>query len=58
MPSNNTTKLSLTLTGELVKAIKKRSKQLFGVRKGAISNYVEMTLRADLKLGQMGVEEG
>jgi hypothetical protein len=56
MPQNNTTKLSLTLTVDLIKAIKKRSKQLFGTRKGAISNYVEMTLRKDLQLQQKDVD--
>jgi hypothetical protein len=52
-----TSKLTLTLTEDLIKAIKKRSKSLFGTRKGSISHYVEMTLRNDLHLILKDVEE-
>jgi len=45
-----TSKLTLTLTEELIKAVKRKSIQLFGKRKGSISHYVEMTLRNDLHL--------
>jgi len=51
-----TSKLTLTLTSELIKAIKKKSNQLFGKRKGSISHYVEMVLRMDLHLEQKDVE--
>jgi len=53
----STSKLTLTLTDELVKAVKKKSYKLFGKRRGAISSYVEMVLRNDLHLRQPGVEE-
>ena len=52
-----TSKLTLTLTVDLIKAIKKRSRDLFGLRKGSISHYVEMTLRNDLHLTFKDVEE-
>lgn len=52
-----TSKLTLTLTEDLIKAIKKKSMHLFGRRKGAISHYVEMVLRNDLHLDQPNVEE-
>ena len=52
-----TDKLTLTLTGELIKAVKNRAWEMFGRRKGAISIYVEMVLRNDLQLHQEGVEE-
>lgn len=52
-----TSKLTLTLTEDLIKAIKKKSMQLFGKRKGAISSYVEMVLRNDLGLAHKNVEE-
>lgn len=52
-----TSKLTLTLTVDLIKAIKKRSRDLFGLRKGSISHYVEMTLRNDLHLIFRDVEE-
>jgi len=45
-----TSKLTLTLTEDLIKAVKKKAVQLFGRRKGSISHYVEMTLRNDLHL--------
>lgn len=53
-----TTKLNVTLTHELIKAVKERAKELFGTRKGYISHYVEMVLRNDLHLGheELGVE--
>jgi len=53
----STSKLSLTLTEELIKAVKKKALRLFGNRKGSISAYVEMVLRNDLHLRQKGVEE-
>jgi len=52
-----TTKLDLTLTVELVMAVKQKAFKLFGRRKGAISHYVEMVLRNDLHLKQKDVEE-
>jgi len=52
-----TSKLTLTLTIDLIMAVKKKSRQLFGRRKGAISHYVEMVLRNDLHLKQPEVEE-
>lgn len=53
-----TTKLTLTLTIDLIAAIKAKALELFGKRKGSISHYVEMVLRNDLHLGHddMGVE--
>ncbi len=51
-----TSKLTLTLTEDLIKAIKRRSNQLFGKRKGSISHYVEMVLRIDLHLQQKDVD--
>jgi len=53
----STNKLTLTLTQELIKAVKKKATKLFGRRKGAISHYVEMVLRNDLHLPYKGVEE-
>jgi len=52
-----TSKLDLTLTDELIEAIKKRAEELFGRRKGAISHYVEMVMRNDLQLIHKGVDE-
>lgn len=54
---SQTSKLTLTLTGELIKAVKEKAMQLFGRRKGAISHYVEMVLRNDLGLSHKDVEE-
>jgi len=51
-----TSKLTLTLTSELIKAVKRKSNQLFGKRKGSISHYVEMVLRQDLHLQQPDVD--
>ncbi len=55
---SQTTKLNVTLTHELIKAVKGRAMELFGKRKGSISHYVEMTLRNDLHLSheKLGVE--
>lgn len=53
----STHKLTLTLTDEVVKAVKRKAMRLFGNRRGAISIYVEMTLRNDLNLKQPSVEE-
>jgi len=52
-----TTKLTLTLTRELKAALIKKAKQMFGDRRGAISTYVEMTLRNELGLSHPEVEE-
>jgi len=52
-----TVKLTLTLTSELKEALIKKAKELFGDRKGAISAYVEMTLRNELGLQLPDVEE-
>jgi len=52
-----TSKLAVSLTDELIKAIKKKARRLFGKRKGAVSNYVEMVLRNDLGLSHKDVEE-
>jgi len=52
-----TTKLNVTLTIDLVMAVKNKAFRLFGKRKGAISHYVEMVLRNDLHLKQVEVEE-
>jgi hypothetical protein len=52
-----TVKLTLTLTNELKEALIKKAHDMFGNRKGAISTYVEMTLRNDLQLSHPQVEE-
>jgi len=53
----STNRLTLTLTEDLIKAIKKKALKLFGKRKGGISAYVEMALRNDLGLSHKEVEE-
>ena len=52
-----TSKFTLTLTDDLIKAVKDRATEVFGKRKGAISHYVEMILRNDLNLHLKDVEE-
>lgn len=52
-----TTKFTVTLTPELIQAVKEKAKEIFGKRKGAISHYVEMIFRNELHLIQEGVEE-
>ena len=54
---SQTSKFTLTLTDDLIAAVKSRAKELFGRRKGAISHYVEMVLRNELELGHTDVEE-
>lgn len=55
---SQTTKLNVTLTHELIKAVKKKAMELFGKRKGSISHYVEMVLRNDLHMSheKLGVD--
>ena len=52
-----TKKFTLTLTEDLITAVKGRAVEIFGKRKGAISHYVEMVLRNDLNLHLKDVEE-
>jgi len=55
--AQETKKLCLNLSGELINEIKKRARRLYGKRKGGISFLVEMQLRNDFHLAQKDVEE-
>jgi len=55
--AQETKKLCLNLSGELIDEIKRRAKRLYGKRKGGISFLVEMVLRNEWHLGQKDVEE-
>lgn len=54
---SSTTKLTLTLTYELKEALIKKARLMFGDRRGAISTYVEMTMRNELGLSHPEIEE-
>jgi len=49
--------MMVTLTDDLIRILKRKSKEMFGNRKGALSMYVEMLLRTSLGLSTKGVEE-
>ena len=54
---DGTSRMMVTLTDDLIKILKQKSKETFGNRKGALSMYVEMLLRNSLGLSTKGVEE-
>ena len=56
-PEDKTSRMMVTLTDDLIKILKRKSKETFGNRKGALSMYVEMLLRTSLGLSTKGVEE-
>jgi len=47
----------LTLTPQLRKKVGAEAKRMFGDRQGALSMWVEMTLRNHLGMSQPGVDE-
>jgi len=55
--AQETKKLCLNLSAELINEIKKRARRLYGKRKGGISFLVEAQLRNDFHLGQKDVDE-
>ena len=55
--AQETKKLCLTLSAELIGEIKKRAKKIYGTRKGGMSFLVEAELRNDFHLTQKDVEE-
>jgi hypothetical protein len=52
-----TKKLSLTLSEEVIRELKRRARKLYGKRKGGMSFFAEMVLRNEFHLGQKDVEE-
>jgi len=52
-----TKKLTINLSGELIAEIKKRARNIYGNRKGGISFLIEMQLRTDFHLGHKDVDE-
>lgn len=55
--AQETKKLTINLSEELIQEIKRRARKLYGNRKGGISFLVEMQLRNDFHLGHEGVDE-